>query len=654
MRVASRTRLAAHSEPVRGTVWRRKAVAPALVGVTVLALAASDGGYFATAWGWSAVLLCWVVGIGVIVGVPPTLTRLQWTMLGGLALLATWSAASALWSIAPAESVLDAERGLLYTAAAAAFVLLVQPGAGASVLSSLALAVTLTDGYALATRLFPDRLGVYDNAVAHGRLYQPVGYWNALAAVSAIGIVLLLGHVAHARVTWVRALSAASLLVVVPTLYFTYSRGALMAGLGGLAVAVALDPRRRRFAAALLATAPWAALGTAAAWSSDALNASTTDVGQAAADGRRLVVVLLLCAAAAAACVAAPPRAVRRVAPSARGRRLLAIGVATATLALAAGVVGSHGGPVAVVKRAGDALRAPSPGTPRRDALSDRLSSLSLNGRLTLWSAAWDDIVAHPLAGSGAGSFGRYWVGHAPDSQFVRDAHDLYLEAFAEVGLVGVALLTAALAAPLAAAMRRRVTPVIAVAAGGYTVFLLHAAVDWDWEVPAVTVTALACAAVMLAPDVRRPAGRWMRALLGAGAVGCAALAMLGFVSNNALSKASEATHARAFAEAQSHARTAIRWAPWSAAGWIALGDAYAKEGDRRRAADAYAHATSTDAGSWQAWYDLSTVTAGKERRRALDRVRALFPHNPDIVAAGRDPAPSLRPTRRVGAPDRP
>jgi hypothetical protein len=38
-----------------------------------------------------------------------------------------------------------------------------------------------------------------------------------------------------------------------------------------------------------------------------------------------------------------------------------------------------------------------------------------------------------------------------------------------------------------------------AAAAGAYVAFLFHAGVDWDWEMPAVTVAGLACGVALMA-----------------------------------------------------------------------------------------------------------------------------------------------------------
>jgi hypothetical protein len=72
----------------------------------------------------------------------------------------------------------------------------------------------------------------------------------------------------------------------------------------------------------------------------------------------------------------------------------------------------------------------------------------------------------------------------------------LYLETAAELGLVGLVLLLAALGAPLVAAARQPHAG--APAAAAYSTFLLHAGLDWDWEMPVTTFAGLACGAALL------------------------------------------------------------------------------------------------------------------------------------------------------------
>ena len=81
------------------------------------------------------------------------------------------------------------------------------------------------------------------------------------------------------------------------------------------------------------------------------------------------------------------------------------------------------------------------------------------------------------------------------------DAHSLYAETAAELGLLGLAALAAFLAG-LVLAGGAAVRVARAEAAGPIAVLVawaLHVGIDWLWEVPAVTLVAIACAGRLLA-----------------------------------------------------------------------------------------------------------------------------------------------------------
>ena len=123
---------------------------------------------------------------------------------------------------------------------------------------------------------------------------------------------------------------------------------------------------------------------------------------------------------------------------------------------------------------------------------------VSLGDRPAYWNVALADASEHVVLGSGAGSFDDYWLEHRPIPAHVRDAHSLYLETAAELGIVGLALLLVALGAPLAAAARTRENRLVTTAAAAYVAFLVHAGLDWDWEMPVTTFAGLACGAALL------------------------------------------------------------------------------------------------------------------------------------------------------------
>ena len=239
-----------------------------------------------------------------------------------------------------------------------------------------------------------------------------------------------------------------------------------------------------------------------------------------------------------------------------------------------------------------------------------------------LWRAALDDFRAHPVVGSGAGSFGRWWLAHRTTFYFVEDAHNLYVQTLAEGGVVGFALLVALLGIPLIAAVRTRRHPLVAPAFGAYVAFLVHAAVDWDWQMPAVTLLALFAAAVPVAAarggEPRAASGRGCRR--GAGGAAAATLiavvAFVGLIGNIALARAQSRNPQRwSSARRSASAAKAHRWAPWSAPALSVLGESRVLARDRPGGLAALRQAAAKDPGDWQTWFDIAVVTSGAERR---------------------------------------
>ena len=119
--------------------------------------------------------------------------------------------------------------------------------------------------------------------------------------------------------------------------------------------------------------------------------------------------------------------------------------------------------------------------------------------RSAYWRAALAEVRERPLLGSGAGSFYLTWREHRAVDTEVRDAHSLYLETLSELGPVGLVLVLVLVVLPLAVAVGRRGDAVDAAAAAGFAVFAVHAGLDWDWEMPVVTLVALGCGGIVLA-----------------------------------------------------------------------------------------------------------------------------------------------------------
>jgi hypothetical protein len=125
----------------------------------------------------------------------------------------------------------------------------------------------------------------------------------------------------------------------------------------------------------------------------------------------------------------------------------------------------------------------------------------STEPRASLWRVAWRQFEAHVAVGSGAGTYALAWVrsGLVDTRGGALDAHSLFLETLAELGLIGLALLLIFLLLPIARP-RLRSGPA-PVAAGAYVAFLVHAGLDWDWEMPAVVLAGICCGAAALAGE---------------------------------------------------------------------------------------------------------------------------------------------------------
>ena len=137
--------------------------------------------------------------------------------------LSAWTFASSIWSISVTRSMLEGERSLVYVSGVLVALLLSRRAGGRAIVIGTWLAITAVCTYALLTRLFPKQFGVFDS-LAGNRLSTPIGYWNGLGLLAAIGCLLALGLAARGGV-FVRMAAAASTVVLVLTLYFTFGRG---------------------------------------------------------------------------------------------------------------------------------------------------------------------------------------------------------------------------------------------------------------------------------------------------------------------------------------------------------------------------------------------------------------------------------------------
>jgi hypothetical protein len=397
---------------------------------------------------------------------------------------AGWIGLSVTWAPVRDYAGDDAERALLYATVLAASAIAFRERRAARALEPLAAAGTaIVIGYGLAGRLVPDIVTEHPQRSAVGRLDQPLTYWNATGALAAIGLVLC-ARVAgdRERPPALRAGAAAAAVPLGMGCYLSFSRGALAALAAGLLTLVVLAPTFAQLRATLLVAAAGAA-GAIAAAASPAVRALEGSAATREREGAIVLAVAVVLMALAVLAARAERGMADRPLPLPRWAGWAALAAIAALL-------------VVPIAAAGGRQQAP----PATGATNERFASLGSN-RYGYWRVAIDTGLDHPLAGVGASGFRVAWLQHRDVGENVRDAHSLELETFAELGLVGVALLAALLGGvALSARAAHRIDPVLAAGpAAALTAWAFHSAIDWDWEMPALTLVAVVLAGALLA-----------------------------------------------------------------------------------------------------------------------------------------------------------
>jgi hypothetical protein len=328
-------------------------------------------------------------------------------------------------------------------------------------------------------------LGVVGVDGVEERLEQPLTYWNAMGIVGAVGTVLAVRIAGSpAREQPLRAAAAFAAVPMALGVYLTYARGALAALGVGMLVLLALAPSVRPQLRAIVTVGVAAALSVVVANGLPTVKSlSERDSG----DGLVMLAVLLLLSAAAAVVA---PRAPRRHLPVPAlpvSRPATVLGVTALLLVL--------GGLVIAALEGKPEGTSPVPG-----ANPARLGSIDTN-RYLYWEEAGATFADHPLVGVGSGGFIVEWLKRRNRADAAGDAHSLYLETAAELGLVGVAFLLIFLAGVAFATVRLYRLDATAGAglAAALSAWAFHAGLDWDWEMPAVTLLALTMAAAAIA-----------------------------------------------------------------------------------------------------------------------------------------------------------
>ncbi|MEN3343226.1 MAG: hypothetical protein V7644_2630 [Actinomycetota bacterium] len=572
---------------------------------------------------------------------------------GALAALALWTLASTVWAPSAEDAFSEFDRVALYLGVFVLVCLLVRRSHVEAWCSGLGVGILAVAVVALGSRLypgaFPKQAGISILPPLVARLSYPLGYWNGLGILCALGIPLLVACAATGSRAAARGAYAGGVPLLCATIYLTSSRGAFASAACAVAAFVILTGRRwRALGLTLLALA-----GGGVSVALLAHNPAVANGGISSADttvALALAGIALLTGAACGALLVVP--APRRPPPPVVGWGLAAAVVVAVLLAVAVAHPASR---LHAFERPPTALA-----TPHGDYVKAHLLSGSGSGRWQFWQAAVAEFRSSRVHGRGAGSFAEWWAAHGTLATSIQDAHSLYLETLGELGLVGLLLLLGPFALAAVAGVRRlrhlsgSERTVAAGAAAAVCGYLVAAGVDWMWELTAVSVVAFAALALLVAPAVGGPALRTLRgpgaprrsrrtpvlavAVLAAWLAACAEA--LPLLTQLQIGASQAAARGGRTAAAVSDARSAVRLQPWASSPYLQLALVSEASGNLPAAQAAIGRAIHRDPSSWSVWLVAARIATKQgdlaAARRGLARAKSLNPRSP-LFAGGRD-----------------
>jgi O-antigen ligase len=549
----------------------------------------------------------------------PRVGRSGALLLASAAGLALWIGATMVWSIAGDRTWDAFNKAAAYCVFLGLGVLLGavwrQFGARLTAwLLSVVLGATLS--WALLAKAVP-ALDPEGDRVA--RLREPVGYWNALALLADIAIVLGLwlgSEQGHRR--GIRVLGAVLVYVATLALLLTLSRAGVVVGVGVLALWLLVGQERVRSGLLLVAAAGPAALVGAWAFTRPALTEDGALRADRIDDGLAFGVLALAGAAVVAVLVAVS------MGRSLEARTSRRVGYGLIVLAVA--VVLGAGGAASV-----SAADAVSSGRDCSEVVNDpsRLTSLDPNLRLCWWQEALDIYSHHGFEGAGAGSFEVARKRFRQDARNVVQPHSVPLQHLADAGVVGLALFVLVVlggAATCVCALRRLTGPERAAAAAlvaAPAAYVVHALVDYNWDFLAVTAPTMLSLGALAAAG-RPAASARRRLLLAIGVVALAAVVLVSF-SFPALADRAQRRSTRALAAGDTErARDQALWArffnPLAPEPLLALARVAERQGRVLRAEREYIRAIELQPENPETWY-----TAGIFEFQVRDNMCAAY-----------------------------
>lgn len=621
-----------------------------LPGALVVFLGFNAGGYFPGTPAVAALVVTQVLLVRIVQARHPFegFGALTLVVIGALALYGGLTLASALWSHSTGRALIAFDRVWFYLLVLVLFGTL-RPSMQDLrwLVRGLVIGASIVCLAGLISRVLPDVWHTAPN-VSNQRLSYPVTYWNALGLLAALGIVLafhLTCTLAERR--FVRVLAATVLPLLVAALFFTFSRGAIAAGGLGLVVYV-IVARPRGLLSGAVATIPSSVALLLVAYSANLLDTVDPTTPAAVSQGHRVALVAVICAAAAAGlrllfAARLDPR-LRSSEGTPWMSRRATIAVTVGATAAAAVLILALSVPQRVAHDWNRFMSGATPSGGHSD-LRQRLTDPSNNGRTDLWRVALNGFAGAPFHGRGAGMYQVSWDQKRPHFAYTVNAHSLYFQTMAELGIPGLLLLLIVVGVVLGALATRargsRRSLYGALLAAGI-LWAVHAGVDWDWEMPVITLGFFAAAGLALGPPIGSgpgwTPGHGSRLLLGLLLLATLALPVLVIGSQKRLGDAEHALYASNCPKAGSAALSSIGWLDLRPEPYEIVGFCDLRRGLPRMGVSAMRQAVHFDPSSWETYYALAIAqaSAGIDPRGNAKRALRMNPFEPLTIQAVR------------------
>lgn len=588
-------------------------------------LGIDGGGYDQLIHDQVGIAIWWVLLVGVLVGALPRVgpSKLALVALGLFAAFVSWTALSLIWTESAERTSTELALVLSYLGIFSLVLFMRAPREPQRLVSAVAAAIVLITLLALLSRLHPTWFPSADQTArflseSRERLSYPLNYWNALGALIAIGFPLVLHVSASAKTIVVRALAAAAIPAMALAIFFTLSRGSIVAAAVAIAVFIAVTADRTPKLLTLVIAGVGSGILIAVAAGRDEIKHGLTNSTAQHQGNEVLLIGLVVCAAVALIHALVSKLIIdgRRPAWTYPTRTQSQVALGALLVVLVVGGLAAHG--PRRISHAVDEFK----GGGNAGSGTSRLNSFAGESRYALWRSAIDENATAPLIGTGSGTFQFWWDRDAAGEEAVHDAHSLYLQTLGEVGIVGLLLLAAFLVAILGfgtlAVIRSdsEQRAQLAAALAGCVAFFLSAAVDWTWQIPALPAAVLMLASTLVMAGGSSPASEAVsrrlpvRIVLAIGALVAIVAIAIPLASASLVRSSESAVRSGNLSAALEDARSAQNVQPDAATPRLQQALVLEIQGELPAAAAAAKGATERESTNWRTWLVLSRIEA--------------------------------------------